>query len=146
MSVCPNAWVAEDPNQPSTAFAVCDADPTYADDAAEEIADWQSRFGVKARLINKEDTKKMLAAWDRNKSSLRPSSVQAVSLFESACKCGQKFLIEKKSGMGTNRADGKRIFYPGEEDVGLCAFRCRGCQEPVHETVPGAEFGEALSN
>jgi hypothetical protein len=146
MSECPNAWVAEDPTQPGTAFALCDADPTYADDAAEEIADWQNRFGVKARLVNKEDAKKMLVVWDRNKSSLSTSPEQAVPLFKSACKCGQKFLIEKKSGKGTNRADGKRIFYPGEEDVGLCVFRCWGCHAPVHETVPGAEYGEALAN
>ena len=146
MSACPNAWVAEDPTQPGTAFAVCDADPTYADDAAEEIADWQARFGVKARLVNKEDAKKMLVAWDRDKSSLSPLSFQSGTLFGSACTCGQKFLIEKKTGQSAFRADGKRIFYPGEENAGLCAFRCRSCHEPVHETVPGAEYGEALAN
>ncbi len=39
--ICPNAWVAEDPTQPGTAFAVCDADPRFAADASEEIADWK---------------------------------------------------------------------------------------------------------
>lgn len=144
MSVCPNAWVAEDPTQPGTAFAVCDADLKYAQDAAKEIADWQNRYGVRARLINKEDAKKMLDAWDRTRSSLSQLSDQAGALFETECKCGQKFLIAKALGRKTARADGKRIFYPEEEDTGLCAFRCRSCHKPVHKTVPGAEYGETL--
>jgi len=69
--ICPNAWVAEDPTQPGTAFAVCDADPRFAADASEEIADWKSRFGVDARLMNKEDAKQWLINWDREKSALQ---------------------------------------------------------------------------
>ena len=72
MRECPNAWVAEDPTQPGTGFAVCDADPRFAADAASEIADWKSRFGVDARLMNKDDARRLLAKWEREKSGLRP--------------------------------------------------------------------------
>jgi hypothetical protein len=58
---------------------------------------------------------------------------------ESACSCGQKALIEHGS-KNTFRKDRKRIFYSPDESEGICAFRCRNCLEPVHETVPGAEF------
>jgi len=68
--ICPNAWVAEDPTQLGTAFAVCDADPRFAADATEEIAGWKLRFGVEARLMNKEDAKQWLINWDREKSAL----------------------------------------------------------------------------
>ena len=69
---CPNTWVAEDPKQPGTVFAVCDADPRFAADAASETADWKSRFGVDARLMNKDDARRLLAKWEREKSGLRP--------------------------------------------------------------------------
>lgn len=56
------------------------------------------------------------------------------------CKCGQVFLIERT--LRTCRADGKRVFYSDDED-NWCAFRCRKCHSPVHESVPGAEFEDA---
>jgi len=59
---------------------------------------------------------------------------------KTSCKCGQPFLIEYDAPL-TCRRDGKRIFYP-DDVAGMCAFRCRNCLEPVHETVPGAEYGE----
>jgi hypothetical protein len=62
---------------------------------------------------------------------------------QAACKCGQSFLIEKT--LRTCRADGKRIFYSDQDDAGLCAFRCRACHSPVHESVPGAEYGRSLT-
>lgn len=64
------------------------------------------------------------------------------SPIQSKCKCGQAFLIEENAR--TCRADGKRIFYPGVEDDGWCAFRCRNCSEVVSESVPGAEYGEPV--
>lgn len=72
MEECPNAWVAEDPTQPGTAFAVCDADPQLATDANAEMADWKRRFNVDARLMNKADAKEWLIKWDRDKSMLKP--------------------------------------------------------------------------
>lgn len=71
MSYCPNAWVAEDPTQPGTAFAVVDADPRFATDAAEEIESWENEYGVRARLLNKEDARQWLKSWDRSKSCLQ---------------------------------------------------------------------------
>ena len=71
MRNCPNAWVAEDPTQPGTAFAVVDADPRFAADASEEIEKWKSDFGVEARLMNKDDARQWLSNWDREKSSLQ---------------------------------------------------------------------------
>lgn len=59
-SACPNAWVAEDPTQPGTAFAVCDADPRYDEDAKNETAEWARLHGVSARLMNKEDAQAWL--------------------------------------------------------------------------------------
>lgn len=71
---CPNAWIAEDPTQPGTAFAVCDADPKFAKDAELEIQDWKCKFGVDARLMNKDDARQWLAKWDREKSLMKPVS------------------------------------------------------------------------
>jgi hypothetical protein len=67
-------------------------------------------------------------------------SAIAQAPIRSACKCGQSVLIEHSAGRRTCREDGKRIFYPDQEDEGWCAFRCKSCREPVSETVPGAEF------
>ena len=70
---CPNAWIAEDPTQPGTAFAVCDADPKYADEAQNELAHWKSVYGVDGRLMNKADARQWLIKWTREKSSLIPA-------------------------------------------------------------------------
>lgn len=69
---CPNVWVAEDPTQPGTAFAVCDAAPRFAKDAEEEIDHWKITYGVDARLMNKDDARQWLINWDREKSALQP--------------------------------------------------------------------------
>ncbi len=71
MTDYPNAWVAEDPTQPGTAFAVVDADPRFAVDAAEEIVKWKIDFGVEARLLNKSDARQWFQAWSREKSALQ---------------------------------------------------------------------------
>lgn len=60
-------------------------------------------------------------------------------IVEAKCKCGQPFLIEHESQC-EGRKDRKRVFYLHDDPAGQCAFRCRSCREPVHETVPGAEF------
>lgn len=72
MPDCPNAWVAEDPTQPGTAFAICDADPKYEKEARGELAHWKAVYGVEGRLMNKTDAKQWLVNWDRAKSSLAP--------------------------------------------------------------------------
>ena len=56
-----------------------------------------------------------------------------------ACNCGEQVLIEYSSRY-CDRADGKRVFYPESAD-NVCVFRCRGCHECVHLSVPGAEYG-----
>lgn len=56
----------------------------------------------------------------------------------SQCNCGNPVLIEyNTTGF---RKDGKRIFYPGLDEDGYHVFRCEACLQPVHDSVPGAEF------
>ena|ERR1035437_7060685 len=61
------------------------------------------------------------------------------------CKCGERVLIEHDAhrfGVKTsNRADGKRVFYHGEEDTGWNVFRCKNCGEPISDTCPEAAYG-----
>ena len=61
---------------------------------------------------------------------------------ESKCICGKEFIIEH--GDDRFRRDGKRV-YPKGELRNLCSFRCEDCMRPVNESVPGAEYGEALT-
>jgi len=89
------------------------------------MRDWQ----VTAILPNN-----MLVETDCNSGTKR-------TLKKSSCSCGQPVLIEYDST--PCRTDGKRIFYPDSDDTGRCAFRCKQCKEPVHITVPGAEWGPA---
>jgi len=64
--------------------------------------------------------------------------MQTKEAIHATCKCGQPFLIERT--LQTCRSDGKRVYYSDQDDKGLCAFLCRACLAPVHESVPGAEF------
>jgi hypothetical protein len=66
----PNLWVAEDPTQPGTAFAVA----STRFDQEQTLAEWEQEFGVVGRLVNTEDALRMLNNWDRSKSSLTKSS------------------------------------------------------------------------
>ena len=58
----------------------------------------------------------------------------------SDCRCGQHVLIEFNAQYSSRR-DRKRVFYADSPD-NLCAFRCRGCHEPVSDSVLGAEYDE----
>ena len=54
------------------------------------------------------------------------------------CNCGERVLIERNARY-SGRRDQKRIFYADSAD-NLCAFRCRGCLDPLHISVDGADF------
>ena len=56
------------------------------------------------------------------------------------CNCGQQVLIEFDAKYSSRR-DRKRVFYAESAD-NECAFRCRGCYEPVSDCVPGAQYEE----
>lgn len=66
------------------------------------------------------------------------NSGQTRRIRKTICNCGQAMLIEFDAHSA--RADKKRIFYPDGPDDWWCVFRCKKCGEPVHDTVPGAEF------
>ena len=57
---------------------------------------------------------------------------------KSRCNCGNPVLIEY--GATGFRKDGKRVFYPGQNEDGYHVFLCEKCRKPVDQTVPGAEF------
>ena len=67
----PNIWIAEDPTQLGTAFAVCKADDEFQEDVHETLQEWIDRYGVKGRLINRADGLKMFSAWEKTKSKLK---------------------------------------------------------------------------
>jgi hypothetical protein len=65
----PNLWVAEDPTQPGTAFAIA----STRFDQRETLGEWEQEFGVVGRMVNTEDALRMLNNWDRSKSTLTKS-------------------------------------------------------------------------
>ncbi|MCP3686517.1 MAG: hypothetical protein GY861_28090 [bacterium] len=71
--------------------------------------------------------------------------METFDVIESKCSCGQKVLIDRDANNGgvrrTCRRDGKRVFYPGEEDKGICVFRCSSCLKPIDETCLEAAHG-----
>jgi len=62
----PNLWIAEDPSQPGTAFAWA----STRHDQTETLAEWLSVYGVRGRMVNREDALHMLDLWDKNKTTL----------------------------------------------------------------------------
>lgn len=76
----PNLWIAEDPTQPGTAFAVA----STRHDQTETLTEWQAVYGVKGRQINREDALKMLEAWDKSKSNMELRDVHAARQAELA--------------------------------------------------------------
>jgi hypothetical protein len=71
-----------------------------------------------------------------------PESGVAGDVTESKCTvCGSEYVIEHNSSHSF-RSDNKRIFRSGD-DSSISIFRCHSCHRPVHETVPGAQFGSS---
>lgn len=68
----PNIWIAEDPTQPGTAFAVHTANDSVREYLPETLKEWADLYGVKGRLVNKDDGLRMFDAWDKTKSQLVP--------------------------------------------------------------------------
>jgi len=57
-------YVAEDPNQPGTAFASCIDEPQFAESTAKDVAGWIKR-GAVIRRVDGPTMQKMLKAWKR---------------------------------------------------------------------------------
>ena len=56
-------------------------------------------------------------------------------------KCGCGMPVEIEYNASSCRADKKRVYHPEDKNTGWCLFRCKGCGEPVHDSVPYAEYG-----
>lgn len=67
------------------------------------------------------------------------------------CVCGEGISVELDCQRRVSRTDKKRPFYPDQElpegldptkysKHSISVFRCRGCGEPVDETVPAAQY------
>lgn len=50
----------------------------------------------------------------------------------SECDCGQPVMIEYNALLGKN---GKRAFYPEDDNENTLVSRCKQCLSPVHESV-----------
>lgn len=56
------------------------------------------------------------------------------------CRCGKA--VEIQYDTSSCRADKKRVYHPEDRDSGWCLFRCKGCSEPVCDSVPGAQYSD----
>lgn len=54
------------------------------------------------------------------------------------CQCGKP--VEIEYGVNPTRRDRKLVYHPEDRGSRWCLFRCKGCKQPVHETVFGAEY------
>lgn len=54
------------------------------------------------------------------------------------CQCGKSVEIQYDANSG--RRDRKMVYHPEDRGTGWCLFRCKGCGQPVGDSVPGAEY------
>lgn len=59
-----------------------------------------------------------------------------MSIIQTQCICGTK--VEIRTGpdvICTMRSDKLQAVYPDDEKKHYCIYRCRGCLQPMHQTV-----------
>lgn len=91
--------------------------------------------------ITEEETRELIR--EKRESDERDERRDEFEREDSECSCGQKVFIEHDVNSRIRlscRSDGKRVWYPDEQDEGWCAFRCKSCMEPIRLTAKGAEF------
>jgi hypothetical protein len=75
-----NILIACDPTQPGTAYAGIVDDVFHPEDVANNLVEWR-RDGATIKRVNPDTARRMMCAWDRNKSTLfdvdKPPNAQA---------------------------------------------------------------------